>query len=129
MYVLMIAVTLHHVGILLWHVLPDQKHNIGEIIIVAALELNLATTAVNLPAIRSIWVKGPRSATSSEAQNGIRRRKMCTVEQRSERPSEGSHEMGRVARQAPQRSTLRSMVERFPYISLNRDRGEERTGV
>ncbi|KAF2025770.1 hypothetical protein EK21DRAFT_103697 [Setomelanomma holmii] len=35
----------------------NTSRGIGEIVIVAALELNLATTGVNLPAIRSIWIK------------------------------------------------------------------------
>jgi hypothetical protein len=37
--------------------IKTTSRGLGEVIIVIALELNLAAIAVNLPAIRSIWVK------------------------------------------------------------------------
>jgi hypothetical protein len=104
----------------------------GEIIIVAALELNLATIAVNLPAMRSIWVKDPgnhRSAVSSGARNGISMRKTYTVTGMRAQPSVAKYETGTVASQPPRLSTFKSVVSQFPYTSLNRDRDEETTGA
>jgi hypothetical protein len=104
----------------------------GEIIIVAALELNLATIAVNLPAMRSIWVKGhgsQRSAVSSGARNGISMRKTYTVTGMSAQPSAAKYGMGRAESQSPRLSTFKSVVSQFPYMSLNRDRDEEKTGA
>jgi hypothetical protein len=40
--------------------ISSTSRGVGEAIIVVALELNLAAIAVNLPAVRSIWVKKSR---------------------------------------------------------------------
>ncbi|KAH7396962.1 hypothetical protein DE146DRAFT_614940 [Phaeosphaeria sp. MPI-PUGE-AT-0046c] len=53
--VLMSLIRFHSVQRLLN--LQTTSDGVGEIIIVVALELNLAAIAVNLPAIRAIWVK------------------------------------------------------------------------
>jgi hypothetical protein len=48
---------------LLFHLqsLFNTFYQIGEIAIVAALELDLATITMSLAAIRALWVKGSRS--------------------------------------------------------------------
>ena len=45
----------------------NTSHGFGETIIVIALELNLATIAVNLPAVRTIWV---RKSNDRKTQTG-----------------------------------------------------------
>jgi hypothetical protein len=56
------------------------SRGLGEVVIIIALEVNLAVIAVNLPAIRSIWVKreqdhkeealsGKYSGTTTRSQN------------------------------------------------------------
>jgi len=49
----------------------ETSRGIGEIIIVAALELNLATIAVNLPAIRSIWIRNSSNQSTSRGSSHI----------------------------------------------------------
>jgi hypothetical protein len=61
----------------------DTSDGVGETIIVVALELNLAAIAVNLPAIRSIFVKrsnARREATLTNGGYGISKSKMETVQ-------------------------------------------------
>ncbi|KAF2830397.1 hypothetical protein CC86DRAFT_261262, partial [Ophiobolus disseminans] len=53
--VIMGAIRFHTLLALLSY--PKTSHGFGETIIVIALELNLAAIAVNLPAVRSFWVK------------------------------------------------------------------------
>lgn len=43
---------------------------VGEIIIVVALELNLAAIAVNLPAIRAIWVRSKNNRRAAALSSG-----------------------------------------------------------
>jgi hypothetical protein len=49
--------------------ISNTSRGVGEIIIVVALELNLAAIAVNLPAIRSIWVKKAKDRASASLSN------------------------------------------------------------
>ncbi|KAI8935591.1 hypothetical protein NX059_008158 [Plenodomus lindquistii] len=75
---------------------------IGEIMITAALELNLATIAVNLPSIRSIWVKksaerGSKSARSSGNHSGSSKARSYTVSRGSKRATE-SRELSRISK-------------------------------
>ncbi|KAF2853039.1 hypothetical protein T440DRAFT_497058 [Plenodomus tracheiphilus IPT5] len=74
---------------------------IGEIIIVAALELNLAIIAVNLPAIRSIWVKrsaeGSRRTRPAGHHSGVNEARSYTTSRGSKRATE-SREMSRISK-------------------------------
>jgi hypothetical protein len=49
--------------------ISNTSHGVGETMIVVALELNLAAIAVNLPAIRSIWVKRSKDRSSATLTN------------------------------------------------------------
>lgn len=68
----------------------DTSRSIGEIIIVAALELNLAVIAVNLPAIRSIWIKRSSNQSTSRSLPRIQTnsRKSNTASKNSNRTLE-----------------------------------------
>jgi hypothetical protein len=48
----------------------NTSRGVGETMIIAALELNLAAIAANLPAIRSIWVKMSNDRKSEAISNG-----------------------------------------------------------
>jgi hypothetical protein len=64
----------------------NTSDGVGETIIVVALELNLAAIAVNLPAIRSIFVKrsnARREATLTNAGYGTSKSKMSTAQSTS----------------------------------------------
>jgi hypothetical protein len=110
----------------------NNSQHIGEIAIVAALELNFATIAVNLSAIYALWIKGPRSqksAASSAAWNGSSRNKIYTASSGKSNSDPSSHEIEHTAKHSPQISKLRTMASQFSYISLNRDPDEDRTNV
>jgi hypothetical protein len=54
--------------------LNKTAHGVGEIIIVAALKLNVAAFALNLPAMRSTWVKyfkDKKSQTQPSSASGV----------------------------------------------------------
>ncbi|KAI2486709.1 hypothetical protein Ptr902_00842 [Pyrenophora tritici-repentis] len=117
--------------------LVNTSKNIGEVMIVVALELNLAAVAVNLPSIRAIWVKGwngRRGAAEagtggSGALNGISKRQTYTV---SHGDWQGGVEMGRVTNASEMTGgggTMRSFVSRLPLLSSRRGREESATDV
>ncbi|RMZ74484.1 integral membrane [Pyrenophora seminiperda CCB06] len=111
--------------------LNNTSKNIGEVMIVVALELNLAAIAVNLPAIRAIWVHrqtGPKGVTGSKGGllNGISKRQTYTV---SHEPHD-VHEMGRAGNATTNKSaTSHSFVSRLPLLSSRRAREDSATEV
>ncbi|EFQ95832.1 hypothetical protein PTT_04702 [Pyrenophora teres f. teres 0-1] len=114
--------------------LVNTSKNIGEVMIVVALELNLAAVAVNLPSIRAIWVKGWNgrrggAEARTGALNGISKRQTYTV---SHGDNQGGVEMGRVgngSRTANEETTTRSFVSRLPLLSSRRGREGSATNV
>lgn len=69
---------------------------VGEVIIVASLELNVAAIAVNLPAIRSIYVKYAKKyqiVGNRSNQAGISRSQTYTVSTSSKSPQKTQFEL------------------------------------
>ena len=118
--------------------LNNTSKNIGEVMIVVALELNFAAVAVNLPAIRAIWVKGwngqkgGRAPGAGAGLNGISKRQTYTVSHGVE--GQDAYEMARVGNENATTTTngsatLRSFVSRLPLMSSRRGREGSATDV
>ncbi|KAL5371788.1 hypothetical protein PMIN06_012021 [Paraphaeosphaeria minitans] len=86
---------------------PEQTaKGVGEVLIVAALELNVAAIAVNLPAIRSIYVKYAkryRKVGSSSNAGGISRSQTYTVSSSSKSPQKLQFELAKSPRRPASR--------------------------
>jgi hypothetical protein len=116
------------------------SRGLGEVLIIIALELNLAVIAVNLPAIRSIWVKreqdrkkevlsGKYSGTTTRSQTA--RSQTINTSLGAGRPRE-RHEMiqlSNTARDSPLSDSqggfgglLRTVLRRC-RVSIKRSRG------
>ena len=118
--------------------LNNTSKNIGEVMIVVALELNFAAVAVNLPAIRAIWVKGwngqkeGRAPGTGAGLNGISKRQTYTVSHGVK--GQGAHEMVRVGNgnattTTNGSATLRSFVSKLPLMSSRHGREGSATDV
>ena len=92
----------------------ETADGVGEIMIVAALELNVAAIAVNLPAIRSIYVKYSKKHAAARSggmsSGGISRSQTYTVSTMSKSPQKVNFELQKppprpVSRQPPPRPT------------------------
>lgn len=86
---------------------PKQTaRGVGEVLIVAALELNVAAIAVNLPAIRSIYVKyakKPNRVGGSSNAGGISRSQTYTVSSSGKSPQKLQFELAKPPRQPASR--------------------------
>ncbi|KAL1610527.1 hypothetical protein SLS60_002196 [Paraconiothyrium brasiliense] len=97
---------------------------VGEVIIVAALELNVAAIAVNLPAIRSIYVKYAKKygkAGNSSSTGGISRSQTYTVSTSSKSPQKLQFELHK----PPRRPLSRPPPPRPDPPEITRTESEE----
>lgn len=71
---------------------PDTSYVLGKMVIVAAVEIQLAIIAVNLPSLKALWNKmtGGSSAGSKSEYSRSRSLKMKTLKSSKNRVSRGS---------------------------------------
>lgn len=103
----------------------STSRGVGELAIAAALELNLATIAVNLPALRSIWIKNSSNEStshgSSHFQSGGNKHK-STASKCSKRAPE-SRELTQVSKTAPNNPVNTESQEELWGAEVSRSHG------
>jgi hypothetical protein len=98
----------------------NTSRGVGETMIIAALELNLAAIAANLPAIRSIWVKRSNDRKSEAMSNGqYGSRTVCTTQDHGTGRPRHTLEMSRLSN-APRDPPLSGSQEEL-WRSISRE--------
>ena len=96
----------------------STAHGVGEIMIVASLELNVAAIAVNLPAIRSIYVKLAKKHAATKSgtgdTGGINRSHTYTVSTMSRSPQKINFELQKPPRNPPNKATQSRSIPAEP---------------
>lgn len=99
---------------------PDVSYVLGKMVVVAAIEIQLAIVAVNLPSMKALWIKmtGGSSAASGPYYSGERGYRLSTVKSSKDKSNRISR--GTITRMEHNMPNTESEEELFRQAEMRR---------